>query len=169
MSGGKAAFYQNGRWEFASVNEAGLTDICMIPIYCGVEGEEKAGLCSGTENCWAVNAKASKEDINATLDFMYWCVTSDKGTQALANDMGFVIPFKKAAESPNLFVKVDNAMTAAGKTPVAWNFSTMPSENWKNGVGSALTAYAAGTGTWDAVVTAFVDGWATEAALNAAA
>ena len=36
-------------------------------------------------------------------------------------------------------------MTAAGKTPVAWNFSTMPSENWKNGVGSALTAYAAGT------------------------
>ena len=38
----------------------------------------------------------------------------------------------------------------------------MPSEEWKNGVGSALTAYAAGTGDWDAVVTAFVDGWATE-------
>ena len=109
------------------------------------------------------------EDIQATLDFMYWCVTFEEGTTAMANDMGFVIPFKKAVESPNLFVKVDNAMTAAGKTPVAWNFSTMPSENWKNGVGSALTAYAAGTGTWDAVVTAFVDGWATEAALNAAA
>jgi hypothetical protein len=60
-------------------------------------------------------------------------------------------------------------MTAEGKTPVAWNFSTMPSENWKNGVGSALTAYAAGTGSWDDVVTAFVDGWASEAALNAAA
>ena len=109
------------------------------------------------------------EDIQATLDFMYWCVTSEEGTTAMANNMGFVIPFKKAVESPNLFVKVDNAMTAAGKTPVAWNFSTMPSENWKNGVGSALTAYAAGTGTWDAVVTAFVDGWATEAALNTAA
>ena len=35
-------------------------------------------------------------------------------------------------------------MTAAGKTPVSWNFTTMPSEEWKNGVGSALTAYAAG-------------------------
>ena len=69
----------------------------------------------------------------------------------------------------NLFVKVDKEMTAAGKTPVAWNFSSMPSENWKNGVGSALTAYAAGTGSWDDVVTAFVDGWASEAALNAAA
>ena len=87
--------------------------------------------------------------------------------KAMANDMGFVIPFKNAQESPNLFVKVDNALTAEGKTPVAWCFSTMPSENWKNGVGSALTAYAAGTGDWNAVVTAFVDGWKTEAALNA--
>lgn len=43
----------------------------------------------------------------------------------------------------------------------------MPSEEWKNGVGSALAEYAAGTGDWDAVVTAFVDGWATEyAAVN---
>ena len=38
----------------------------------------------------------------------------------------------------------------------------MPSETWKDGVGAALTEYAAGTGEWDAVVTAFVDGWATE-------
>ena len=45
---------------------------------------------------------------------------------------------------------------------MSWNFPTMPSEEWKNGVGSALTAYAAGTGDWDAVKTAFVDGWATE-------
>ena len=35
------------------------------------------------------------------------------------------------------------------------SFATIPSEEWKNGVGSALTAYAAGTGDWDAVKTAF--------------
>ena len=35
--------------------------------------------------------------------------------------------------------------------------------------GVCLTAYAAGTGSWDDVVSAFVDGWASEAALNAAA
>ena len=39
---------------------------------------------------------------------------------------------------------------------------SMPSEEWKNGVGTALTAYAAGTGDWTAVKTAFVDGWAKE-------
>ena len=169
----EAVFFQNGSWEYNNLvgEDKPFTDddLTMLPIYIGVGDEANQGLCTGTENYWCVNKEASAEDIQATLDFMYWCVTSEEGTAAMANDMGFVIPFKKAVESPNLFVKVDNAMTAAGKTPVAWNFSTMPSENWKNGVGSALTAYAAGTGTWDAVVTAFVDGWATEAALNAAA
>ena len=168
----EAVFYQNGSWEYTNLvgEDKPFTDddLTMLPIYIGVGDEANQGLCTGTENYWCVNKEASAEDIQATLDFMYWCVTSEEGTTAMANDMGFVIPFKKAVESPNLFVKVDTAMTAAGKTPVAWNFSTMPSENWKNGVGSALTAYAAGTGTWDAVVTAFVDGWATEAALNAA-
>ncbi|WP_366012440.1 ABC transporter substrate-binding protein [uncultured Gemmiger sp.] len=168
----EAVFFQNGSWEYNNLvgEDKPFTDddLTMLPIYIGVGDEANQGLCTGTENYWCVNKEASADDIQATLDFMYWCVTSEEGTTAMANDMGFVIPFKKAVESPNLFVKVDNAMTAAGKTPVAWNFSTMPSENWKNGVGSALTAYAAGTGTWDAVVTAFVDGWATEAALNAA-
>ena len=105
---------------------------------------------------------ASEEDIQATLDFINWCVTSEEGTTAMANEMGFVIPFKGAAESPNLFVKQDAEMTAAGKTPVSWNFTTMPSEEWKNVLGTALTAYAAGTGSWDDVVTAFVDNWAAE-------
>jgi 23S rRNA (uracil1939-C5)-methyltransferase len=58
-------------------------------------------------------------------------------------------------------------MTAAGKLPVSWNFTTMPSEEWKNGVGSALTMYAADQtdANWANVVSAFVDGWATEYAL----
>ena len=169
---GEAVFFQNGSWEYGNLTGEGKftdDDLTMLPIYIGVGDEANQGLCTGTENYWCVNKEASAEDIQATLDFMYWCVTSEEGTTAMANDMGFVIPFKKAIESPNVFVKADNEMTAEGKTPVAWNFSTMPSENWKNGVGSALTAYAAGTGSWDDVVTAFVDGWATEAALNAAA
>ena len=167
---GKAVFFQNGSWEYNNLVGEGKPftddDLTMMPIYIGVGDEANQGLCTGTENYWCVNKDAAPEEIQATLDFMYWCVTSDKGTQALANDMGFVIPFKKAAESPNLFVKVDKELTAAGKTPVSWNFTTMPSEQWKNDVGSALTAYAAGTGDWDAVKTAFVDGWAKEAALN---
>lgn len=169
---GEAVFYQNGSWEYVNLTQDGTftdDDLAMIPIYFGVGDEANQGLCTGTENYWCVNSEAPEEDIQATLDFINWCVTSEEGTKAMANDMGFVIPFQGAQESTNVFVKQDQEMTAAGKTPVSWNFTTMPSENWKNGVGSALTAYAAGTGDWDGVVTAFVDGWASEAALNATA
>ena len=169
---GEAVFYQNGSWEYVNLTQDGTftdDDLAMIPIYFGVGDEANQGLCTGTENYWCVNSEAPEEDIQATLDFINWCVTSEEGTKAMAEDMGFVIPFKGAQESSNVFVKQDQEMTAAGKTPVSWNFTTMPSENWKNGVGSALTAYAAGTGDWDGVVTAFVEGWASEAALNATA
>ena len=162
---GEAVFFQNGSWEYANLTGEGKftdDDLAMIPIYIGVGDEANQGLCTGTENYWCVNNMASEEDIQATLDFINWCVTSEEGTTAMANEMGFVIPFKGAAESPNLFVKQDAEMTAAGKTPVSWNFTTMPSEEWKNVLGTALTAYAAGTGSWDDVVTAFVDNWAAE-------
>ena len=167
---GKAVFFQNGSWEYGNlVGEGKFTDddLTMIPIYVGVGDEANQGLCTGTENFWCVNKEADEADIKATLDFINWCVTSEAGTTAMANNMGFVIPFKAAVESPNLFVKVDNELTAAGKTPVSWNFPTMPSEEWKNGVGTALTAYAAAPSddAWAAVVSAFVDGWAAEAAL----
>ncbi len=163
---GQAVFYQNGTWAYGDIAEVGDENLKMIPIYIGAEGEENQGLCSGSENYWCVNKNAAEEDIKATLDFINWVVTSDKGTTALADEMKFVSPFKKAKESTNLFVKQDAEYTAAGKTPVDWCFATMPSEEWKNGVGSALTAYAADPSddTWAKVVTAFVDGWASEVA-----
>ncbi len=164
---GKAVFFQNGSWEYPNLTGKGMTDdkLAMIPIYIGVGDEANQGLCTGTENYWCVNSEASEDDIQATIDFLTWMVTSADGTKMLADTIG-VIPFKQAAETTNLFVLNDRQYTADGKKPVSWNFTTMPSEEWKNGVGSALTAYAAGTGKWDDVVTAFVDGWASEYALK---
>lgn len=161
---GEDVFYQNGTWAYGDVKSLGDDSLAMIPLYVGAGDEAKQGLCTGTENYWCVNKNAKAEDIQATLDFMYWCVTSDEGTTSMASDMGFVIPFKAAKESENLFVKQDAELTAAGKTPVSWNFTTMPSEEWKNVLGSALTAYAADQtdANWAAVVSAFVDNWAAE-------
>ena len=167
---GEAVFFQNGSWEYGNLTADGAytdDDLVMIPIYVGAGDEANQGLCTGCENYWCVNAFAAEEDIAATIAFLEWCITSEKGTTAMANDMGFVIPFKTAVESPNLFVKQDVAYTAEGKNPVSWTFTTMPSEEWKNGVGTALTQYAADQtdANWEAVVSAFVDGWATEYAL----
>lgn len=136
----------------------------MLPIYIGAEGEENQGLCTGSENYWCVNKKASEEDIQATLDFLTWVVESDEGRDMLANEMGFITPFKTFDEylPENPLVKAYDEYAKAGKTPVSWNFTTMPSEEWKNKVGSAMLEYAQGTGEWDAVKAAFVDGWASE-------
>ena len=163
---GAAVFYQNGTWEYTNIADLGDENMDILPIYIGVDGEENQGLCIGTENYWCVNAKASEEDIKATLDFMYWCVTSEEGTTAMAQDMGFICPFKNAKETPNVLNNKMNEAVASGKYSVAWDFNYIPSEEWTNGGGSALTSYAADQtdANWDAVVTAFVDGWANEAA-----
>ena len=160
----QAVFYQNGTWAYGDIADVGDDNLGMLPIYIGAPGEEKQGLCTGTENYWCVNKNASKEDIQATLDFMKWVVESDEGRDMLANQMGFVTPFTTFADylPDNPLVKANAEYTEAGKTPVSWNFTTMPSENWKNNLGGALLNYAQGTGTWDSVQTAFVDGWAEE-------
>jgi len=161
---GKAVFFQNGTWEYGAVKAIGDENLAWTPIYIGAEGEENQGVCTGSENYLCVNSQAAEEDIQATLDFLEWVVTSEEGTDALANKMNFVCPFKKAKEADNYLVKLANEMVAAGKTPVSWNFPTMPSEQWKDDLGFALIAYAADQtdAKWNDVKTAFVDGWAKE-------
>ena len=163
---GEAAFYQNGTWAWTDLQKAGMKaeSVGMMPIYTGVKGEEKQGLATGSENYWCINDKASDADKKATEDFLSWVITSDTGKKSLSQDMGFTTPFKTFDD-----VKSDNPLTEAavedqksGKTQVSWNFTMMPSEEWKNKVGQALLEYAQGTGKWDAVKTAFVDGWASE-------
>ena len=167
----EAVFYQNGTWEYGNLtNEDNgylvtADDMSMMPIYIGVDGEENQGLCTGSENYWCVNSKASAEDQQATLDFLNWVITSDDGREAMAHEMGFTTPFDTFTGdyvADNVFIQASNQYIADGKYSVTWNFSTIPSETWKDGVGSALLEYAQGTADWDGVVTAFVDGWATE-------
>ncbi len=162
---GEAVFYQNGSWEYDACSAAlGDENICMIPIYCGVDGEEGIGLCSGTENCWAVNSKASEEDQQATLDFMYWLVTSDEGTQMMAEQFG-EIPYVGAAENPNVFFKDAQAYMDEGKTTIDWTFNLTPNvDDWRAGVVAAMNQYDADLSddSWANVVTAFVQGWANE-------
>ena len=163
---GEAAFYQNGTWAWTDLQKAGMKaeSVGMMPIYTGVKGEEKQGLATGSENYWCINDKASDADKKATEDFLSWVITSDTGKKAISQDMGFTTPFKSFSD-----VKSDNPLVQAavedqnsGKTAVSWNFTMMPSEEWKNKLGSALLEYAQGTGDWNAVKKAFVDGWKTE-------
>ena len=168
---GQAVFYQNGNWEFdALTGKYGMNpaDLAMIPFYSGVPGEEKAGLNCGTEGCWAINAEAAQEDIDATMDFMVWMVTSETGTKLLAQTFG-AIPYKKAAPSNNVFLDQANEYNKKGCYVMTWAFNYTPAvDDWRAGVVSAMNQYdnAPSDATWKGVETAFIQGWANHYAKN---
>ncbi|WP_270268509.1 ABC transporter substrate-binding protein [Bifidobacterium animalis] len=163
---GEAAFYQNGTWAWTDLQKAGMKpdQVGMLPIYIGAKGEENQGLATGSENYLCINAKASEADQKASKDFLNWVVTSDEGIKALSEDMGFTTPFKTfdKVKSDNPLVEEAVEDSNSGKEQVAWNFTMMPSEEWKNQLGQAMLAYAQGNGSWDDVQKAFVDNWKTE-------
>ncbi len=159
----KAAFYVNGSWEYASVAES-IPNATMIPYYCGVEGEEKAGLNCGTENCWAINSKASEADQQATMDFLVWCVTDPEASRKLVDTFG-VMPYKSAAESTNGFLAAANKYSENGCYVMDWATNHQPNvDAYRAALVSALNEYNAdqSDANWQKVVTAFVDGWATQ-------
>lgn len=165
----KAVFYQNGTWEYSNISKV-LKDeeIGFLPIYLGVD-DANQGLCSGTENYWAINKEASKDDQEATLEFLYWVVTSEKGVNALANDMGYVSPFKKTLKTNNVLYKYIDEATAKNKTNVNWLFTYTPNvEIWRSGVVDSLAAYSADQtdSNWASVESKIVNGWAEQYRLS---
>ena len=156
----KAVFFVNGSWEYGAVSEG--KNVSMIPYYCGVEGEEKAGLNCGTENCWAINAKAAQENIDATMDFLYWCVTDAEASRMLVDSFG-VMPYKQAAASTNGFLAKANEYSNNGCYVMDWATNYQPNvDAYRAAFVSALNAYNADQtdANWEQVRAAIVDGWA---------
>ena len=166
---GEAVFYQNGDWEYAAFSNPDngylvtTDDLSMMPISFGVD-DANEGLAVGTENYWAVNSKASQEDIDSTLAFLEWVITSDEGRTAINTEMGLTAPFDTFTgdfASQNGFAAMANEYAAAGKTSVAWSFNATPAvDDWRADVIAPLTEYTERGGSWDDVATAFVDQWA---------
>ena len=160
---GKAAFFVNGSWEYAAVSEA-VPNATMIPYYCGVDGEEKAGLNCGTENCWAVNAKVSEEAQKNTIDFMVWLVTDPDASAKMVEQLG-IMPYKSAVESTNGFLNDAADYTADGCYVMDWATNYQPNvDDYRAALVSALNQYNAdqSAANWGLVKNAFVDGWAVQ-------
>ena len=160
---GKAAFFVNGSWEYAAVS-GDVPRATMIPYYCGVEGEEMAGLNCGTENCWAVNARVSEADQQATIDFMVWLVSDPEAAGQMVEQLG-VLPYKNAPASANGFLNDANAYSEKGCYVMDWATNYQPNvDDYRAALVSALNQYCAdqSDANWEAVRTAFVDGWALQ-------
>jgi len=171
---GQSAMVQNGNWGWSQVsgvqgNTVQASDVHFLPLYIGVTGEEKQGICIGTENYFSINSKVSEADQQASEDFLYWLFSSDKGKSYVANQLAFIAPFDTfaAGEGPSdpLATDVQAWMGKSGVTSVSWSpFQIFPSQDWKNGFGADLLSYAQGSMTWDQVSADVVSTWKTQAA-----
>lgn len=159
----QAAFCFTGSWDYAGIKEAGI-NATMIPYYCGVDGEDKAGLNCGTENCWAINSKVSEADQKATMEFMKWLTTDPTASAKMVEQLGNVT-YKGAAESTNAFLQAAREYEDKGCYDWNWAFNFQPSESGtRTPIQSALQAYVGdqSDANWDAVKNAVVNGWATD-------
>lgn len=174
---GRCAMVQNGNWAWSEIsdvegNTVSEEDIRFMPIYTGMPGEEKQGLCIGTENYLAVNAKASPEKQKASLDFLNWLFTSDKGKSYVSGPLGFIAPFDTFSDSEKpadpLAREVLDWMERDVQS-VIWTFAAFPSEDFKNDFGDALLEYAQGSKSFDEVRETVISSWKSERAKTGAA
>lgn len=166
---GDVAFMPDGTWADTQIkgNNVDEKDIGLLPLRMGIPGEEQYGVRAIYENQWGLNVKASKQDQKATLAFMKWCLTSEKGKKAMTDDMGFAVPskgFGKEYRPDNAVFTEAYKLKDAGLKDIYNPYS--PDQQWGDSIIDAITDYVQKGGSWSKVHAAFVDGWKTEWANN---
>lgn len=167
----QCAMVQNGNWAWEQIsdvsgNKVKAENVKYLPIYTGVEGEEGQGLCVGTENFYAINAKATEAEQKAAADFIYWLYSSEEGKKYVTDEFGFIAPFDTfgADDRPEdpLANEILDWMDREDVTSVPWNFTLFPSVKFKEDFGASLLKYAQGNKSFEDVKNDVVNSWKSE-------
>lgn len=168
---GQAAMVQNGNWGWSQIsgvsgNTVKESDVKMMPMYIGVEGEESQGICIGTENYLAINKNVSKEKQEASLKFLEWLFSSETGKKYVTEKLGFITPFTTFTEDEQpqdpLAREITRYMSNTDLRNIPWVFTAFPSEAFKKEVGSSLLDYAQGDKKWEDVEKTVISKWKSE-------
>ena len=168
---GQCAMVQNGNWAWSQINGVDKNtvkaeNIKYLPIYMGVDGEEKQGLCIGTENFFAINSKASEQEQKVAADFIYWLFSSETGKKFVNERLEFIAPFDTFSDEERpkdpLAQEVIKWMNNADVTTIPWNFTVFPSQTFKEDFGASLLQYAQGAKNWEQVKSDFTKSWKNE-------
>ena len=171
----ECAMVQNGNWAWSQIsgisgNKVTEDNVKFLPIYTGAEGEEKQGLCIGTENFYAINKNSNDAERKAAEDFVYWLYSSEKGKKYVVEKFGFISPFNtfKEEEVPNdpLAKEVMDWMDEEDVKTIPWNFTIFPSSTFKEDLGASLLKYAQGSKQFSDVTKDMVASWKKEAAAS---
>ena len=101
----EAVFHLDGSWNMDDIKAVMDDQAAVIPLYMGMPGESKQGLCRTFSYYWCINRKASHDDIEATKRFLEWLVTTEIGINFMTKEMGFQQPYKKADIPENIFLQ----------------------------------------------------------------
>ncbi len=167
---GKAAMVQNGNWAWEQIsnvkgNVVKAEDIKYLPIYMGIKGEEKQGLCIGTENYLAINKNATEADRKASIAFLEWLFSSETGKNYVVNKLNFIAPFNtfKDDEKPDdPLAKEIFRWMEKDVNNLEWAFNSFPSQQFKDDFGNAMLEYSQGKKDWKHVETTFKNSWKSE-------
>lgn len=167
---GKAAMVQNGNWAWAQIadvsgNVVKAEDVRYLPIYMGIEGEEKQGICIGTENYLAINKNASEADRKASIAFLEWLFSSETGKDYVINKLKFISPFNtfKDDEKPeDPLAKEIFRWMEKDVNNLEWTFNSFPGQQFKDDFGNAMLEYVQGSKDWQHVKNAFKNSWKSE-------
>lgn len=168
---GNVAMVQNGNWAWSQItdvkgNVVKDSDVKFLPIYTGVSGEEKQGICIGTENYICVNKLASPEKQKASITFLEWLYSSKEGKQFVTQKLGFIPPFSTFTEEEYptnpLAQEVMRYMNNSELSSVNWVFPSYPNQAFKDKLGKNLLSYCKNEMSWSALVQQTKQDWTTE-------
>ena len=168
---GRCAMVQNGNWAYSQIsavsgNTVKADKVHFLPLYIGTAEEEAQGLCTDTENYFAINKNVSPDMQKKAQDFLTWLFTSETGKGFVTEELDFIAPFDTfdTGDKPKdpLSREVSDWLEKEEIYNIPWAFTVFPGQSFKNDFGAALLQYSQGTMTWDQVKETFVRRWKEE-------
>ncbi|MBO4458878.1 MAG: extracellular solute-binding protein [Butyrivibrio sp.] len=119
---GKTAMIHQGNWAYGMFKDYDVKfDMGVAPV--PIKGNSKVAV--SVPAAWYINVDASDEEKAMAKDFLEWLYTSEKGTDYLMNQFGFV-PVVDGMTSENLDPLSKSISDATAKGTIPWVMSNWP-------------------------------------------
>ena len=159
----RVAALKQGNWIAPAVENTDpevLAKLDMLPY--SVPGYSDGKYFVGVSGYWAINSKASEEQIEAAKDFINWLYSDPEGQKIVVEDCKFVPPYDNFGDLQATDPLSQRIMDAnqEGNTMNGWVYSGAPSTWGQQVAGVEVQKYLAGQTTWDEVTQTCIDQWA---------
>jgi len=115
---GTTVFHMGGTWDYDKVAAVGSNKLGFLPALA----EDTNAMQCICDHYWAVSSNASEKDLQATLAFLDWLVTT-RDSAAPVDSLGLLAPYRDAAFTSNPLQSILRTYIASGNVRVNWKVS----------------------------------------------